>query len=116
MLHLFEHIVGYHGMKSASHCIAIDMCQISLIWEVPTSHQKHLPYHFIKANESSFKTAITFKNVKINSPSKLKFHGIYGKYKIGCSCSIIKSKAVQSSLYNENVKKTMSPFMIISHV
>jgi hypothetical protein len=23
---------------------------------------------------------------------------------------------VQSSLYNENVKKTMSPFMIISHV
>jgi hypothetical protein len=47
-----------------------------------------------------------FKNMEIICQSELRF---IGKSKVGHPCSIIKSIAMQSSLYNENVKRNNDP-------
>jgi hypothetical protein len=55
---------------------------------------------------------IIFKNMKITSETELRCLGIYITENLkwdGRSCSIIESKAMQNSLYDENIKGNNEP-------
>jgi hypothetical protein len=71
-----------------------------------------------KANKSSFKNANNFKkyrdylSIRTETPKNLP----HGKHKMGCSCSIIKSNAMQSSIDDENIKRNNEPLYDMKHL